>query len=97
MANSIFEQFEELYSRWSILDKVGKEIQLARMWQQVSTVYGYLCQLYQNRGYLTHVEANYANQICQMLIEIQKQKMKIDQDLSDQMMKHLMKMTAKQK
>ena len=57
------------------------------MWQQVSTVYCYHLQLYQNRGYLTHVEANYANQISQMLIEIQNQKMKMDQDLSDEMMK----------
>lgn len=76
---------------------MGKEIQLARMWQQVSMVYGYLRQLYQNRGYLTHVEDNYANQISQMLIEIQKEKMKINQDLSNEMMKHLMKITAKHK
>lgn len=27
MANNIFEQFDEAYSRWSILDKVGKEMQ----------------------------------------------------------------------
>ena len=26
MANNIFEQFEEAYSCWSILDNVGKEI-----------------------------------------------------------------------
>lgn len=35
MANSIFEQFDELYSRWSILDKVGKEMQLGQMWHQM--------------------------------------------------------------
>ena len=32
MANNIFEQFDEAYSRWSILDKVGKEMQLERLW-----------------------------------------------------------------
>lgn len=53
MINNFFEQFEGLYSRWSVLDKVGKEMQLERMWQQLSGTYNYICQLYQNRGYLT--------------------------------------------
>ena len=97
MANNIFEQFDEAYSRWSILDKVGKEMQLARMWQQVISAYNYLFQVYQNRGYLTSGEANYANQISQMLMAFQSQKMKVDQDLANEMMKHLVKMIVKQK
>lgn len=96
MANNIFEQFDEAYSRWSILDKVGKEIQLAGLWQQMSTAYNYLFQVYQNRGYLTPCEANYANQISQMLMALQSQKMKVDQDLANEMLKHLVKMIAKQ-
>lgn len=28
MANNFFQQFDEAYSRWSILDRVGKEMQL---------------------------------------------------------------------
>ena len=43
--NNIFEQFDEAYSRWSILDKVGKEMQLAGLWQQTSAAYNYLFQL----------------------------------------------------
>ena len=96
MANNIFEQFDEAYSHWSILDKVGKEMQLAVMWQQTSAAYNYLFQVYQNRGYLTPQEANYANQISQMLMALQSQKMKVDQDLANEMMKHLVKMRAKQ-
>ena len=96
MANSIFEQFDEAYSRWSILDKVGKEMQLERMWQQATTAYRYLLQVYQNRGYLTPHEANYANQISQMLMALQSQKMKVDQELAGEMLKHLIKMKAKQ-
>ena len=34
MANNILEQFEELYSRWSMAEKVGSEMQLESMWQQ---------------------------------------------------------------
>ena len=97
MANSIFEQFDEAYSRWSILDKVGKEMQLERLWQQTSAAYNYLFQVYQNRGYLTPQEANYANQISQMLKALQSQKMKVDKELSNEMMKHLVKMTVRQK
>lgn len=97
MANNIFEQFDEAYSRWSILDKVGKEMQLAGMWQQTSAAYNYLFQVYQSRGYLTPREADYANQISQMLKALQSQKMKVDRDLSNEMMNHLVKMIVKQK
>ena len=96
MANNIFEQFDEAYSLWSILDKVGKEMQLERLWQQTSTAYNYLFHVYQSRGYLTPQEANYANQISQMLKALQSQKMKVDRDLSNEMMNHLVKMIVKQ-
>ena len=95
MANNIFEQFDEVYSRWSILDKVEKEMQLERMWQQMSAAYNYLLLVYQNRGYLTPYETNYANQISQMLMALQSQKLKVDQDLANEMMKHLVKMIVK--
>lgn len=94
--NNIFEQFDELYSRWSILDKVGKEMQLEMMWQQATTAYRYLLQVYQSRGYLTLSESNYANQIARMMTELQNQKMKVDQDLANEMLKHLEKMKTKQ-
>lgn len=96
MKKNIFEQFEELYSRWSVLDKVGKEIQLQGMWNQLSGTYNYICQLYRIRGYLTPVEANYANQIYQMLVGVQNEKMKVDQELAGEMLKNLVKMKAKQ-
>lgn len=96
MANNIFEQFDEAYSRWSILDKVGKEMQLERLWQHTSAAYKYLFLVYQSRGYLTPQEANYANQISQMLLALQNQKMKVDRDLSNEMLKHLVKMIVKQ-
>ena len=95
MANNLFEQFDEAYSRWSILDKVGKEIQLESLCQQTSAAYNYLFQVYQNRGYLSPQEANYANQISQMLTALQNQKMKVDQDLANEMMRHLVKMKIK--
>ena len=95
MANNIFEQFDEAYSRWSILDKVGKEMQLKRMWNQMTSAYNNLLLVYQNRGYLTLSEANYANQISQMLMTLQNQKMKVDQDLANEMLKHLAKMMSK--
>ena len=50
---NVFEQFDEVYSRWSMLDKVGKEMQLARMWQQLCATYNHIIQIWQCRGYLT--------------------------------------------
>ena len=96
MQSNVFEQLEELYSRWSILDKVGKEMQLERMWQQVTAAYRYLHQVFQSRGYLTFSESNYADQIAQMMRELQNQKMKIDHELANEMLRHLVKMQAKQ-
>jgi len=95
MANTILEQLEELYSRWSMAEKVGKEMQLENMWQRLSGCYNYLYQIYQHRGYLTSAEANYANQLSQMLAGLQAQKMRVEQDLSEEMMKHLAKMIVK--
>lgn len=95
MQNNVFEQFEELYSRWSVLDKVAKEMQIAEMWQQLSATYNFICQLYQSKGYLTTDESNYANQIYQMLVGLNTQKMKVDKELTDEMIKHLIKMKAK--
>ena len=92
----LFEQFEELYSRWNVLDKVGKEMQLERMWNQLSGTYNYICQVYRNKGYLTPDEATYANQIYQMLVGVQNEKVKVDQELTNEMLKHLVKMRAKQ-
>ena len=94
--NNIFEQFDEAYSRWSILDKVGKEMQLAGMWQQLCATYNHIILVWQKRGYLTANEYNYKNQIYQLLINLNNQKMIVDKQLSDEMMKHLIKMVVKQ-
>ena len=91
----MLEQLEELYSRWSVAEKVGREMQLEGLWQQLSSSYNYLYQIYQHRGYLTPEEANYANQLSQMLAGLQAQKMRTDQELSEEMMKHLAKMIVK--
>ena len=95
MANNILEQLEELYSRWSMTEKVEKEIQLEGMWQQLSGSYNYLYQIYQQRGYLTPDENGYANQLSQMLAGLQAQKMRTDQELSEEMMNHLAKRRVK--
>lgn len=95
MANNIQEQLDELYSRWSMAEKVGKEMQLEGMWQQLSGCYNYLFQINQQRGYLTPDEARYANQLNQMLAGLQAQKIMVDQELSEEMMKHLAKMIVK--
>lgn len=53
--------------------------------------------VWQRRGYLTADEYNYKNQIYQLLIGLNNQKMIVDQQLSDEMMKHLIKMVVKSK
>ena len=95
MANNILEQFDELYSQWSMAEKVGKEIQLGEMWQQLSGSYNYLFQIFQIRGYLTPDEARYANQLSQMLAGLRVQMMRVNQALSEEMIKHLAKMIVK--
>jgi len=60
----------------------------------LSATYNYICQLYQSRGYLTVAESNYANQIYQMLVGLNTQKMIVDKERTDEMIKHLIKMKA---
>ena len=95
MTNNIFEQFEEVYSRWSMLDKVGQEMQLDRMWQQLCATYNHIILVWQRRGYLTADEYNYKNRIYELLMALQSQKMKVDQELANEMMKYLVKMVIK--
>ena len=95
VANNILEQFDELYSRWSMAEKVGREMQLESMWQQLSGSYNYLLQIYQYRGYLPPNEATFANQLSQMLAGLHAQKMWVDQELSEEMLKYLAKMIVK--
>lgn len=71
-------------------------MRLAQLWQKVNATYNYILQIYQNRGYLTTDEANYANQLQQLLLSLQSQKAQVDQDLLNEMTKHLVKMVAKQ-
>lgn len=95
MSNNIFEQFEELYSRWSLLDKVGKESQLATMMSKAQGLYQYLVMAYGSKGYLTSDEYNQVDQIKQFYLYLQTQKMQVDQALWNEMMKHLAKMAVK--
>ena len=93
--NNIAEQFEEMYSRWSLLDKAGKESQLATMMSKAQGLCQYLVMIYGRKGYLTVDEYNQVEQIRQFYQYLQTQKMQVDQDLWNEMMRHLAKMAVK--
>ena len=93
--NNAIEQFEEMYSRWSLMDKVGKEMQLEGMWQRAQALYRALLCSYKSKGGLTAEEWNRAGQLQQLFQVLQAQKMQVDQDLANEMMKHLSKMAMK--
>ena len=75
--------------------KEDKEMQLEGLWQLASGIYNYLYQIYQQRGYLTTDEANYAHQHSQMQTGLQTKKRQVNQELSEEMIKHLAKMIVK--
>lgn len=95
MANNIVEQFDELYSRWNLLDKAGKDMQLGNMKQNVSGLYQFLLQSYARKGSLTQEEANKVLQIKHLYLDLQNQKTQIDNDLWNEMMKQFAKMIVK--
>ena len=97
MTNNIAEQFEELYTRWSLLDKAGKESQLVTMMSKAQGLYQYLVMVYGRKGYLTLGEYNQVEQIKQFYQYLQSQKIQVDQDLWNEMLKHLAKMIVKHK
>ena len=93
--NNIAEQFEDLYSRWSLLDKAGKDAQLAEMMGRAQGLYQFLVMNYGRKGFLTQDEYNQVEQIRQIGQYLQAQKTQADQDLWNEMMKHLAKMAIK--
>lgn len=95
MANNIIEQFDEFCSRWNLLDKVGKDMQLGNMMQNVSGLYHFLLQSYTRKGFLTQEEANKVQQIKHLYLDLQNQKTLIDNDLWNEMMKQFAKMIVK--
>lgn len=93
--NNIVEQFEEFYSRWNLLDKAGKDLQLGNMMQNVYALYQFLMQSYTRKGFLTQEEANKVQQIKHLYLDLQNQKTQIDNDLWNEMMKQFAKMIVK--
>ena len=93
--NNIVEQFEEIYSRWNLLDKAGKDLQLGNMMQNVYALYQFLMQSYTRKGFLTQEEANKVQQIKHLYLDLQNQKTQIDNDLWNEMMKRFAKMIVK--
>lgn len=95
MANNIIEQFDEFCSRWNLLDKVGKDMQLGNMMQNVSGLYQFLMQSYARKGFLTQNKANKVKQISLVWQDLQAQKIQLDNDLCNEMIKHLAKMIVR--
>lgn len=93
--NNIAEQFEDFYSKWAILDKAGKDAQLAEMMDRAQRLYQFLVMNYGMKGFLTQDEYNQVEQIRQIGQHLQTQKTQADQDLWNEMMKHLSKMAIK--
>lgn len=89
------QQFEEFYSQWSILDKIGQEMQLTEIWRRGVAMYKRLIMSYNAKGYLTEAEFNYVQQLHQLLQHLQVQKMNVDQRLANEMTSHLLKMMLK--
>ena len=65
MSNNIAEQFEDLYSKWFLLDKVGKDAQLAEMMGSAQGLYQFLVMNYGSKGFLAQDEYNQVEQIRQ--------------------------------
>ena len=95
MKDNPIQQFEEFYSQWSILDKIGQEMTLTEMWQRGVAMYNGLVMSYNAKGYLTAAEVNLVQQLQQWLQYLQIQKMNVDQRIANEMTSHLLKMMLK--
>ena len=60
-------------------------------------LYQFLLLSYARKGFLTQDEANQVRRINQIYQELQAQKIQLDNDLWNEMMKHLAKMIVKEK
>lgn len=91
----ITEQFDELFPRWSLLDKAAKEAQLEDMLGRAQSAYLLLMQSYGRKGYLTRDEFNQVEQIRQFGQYLQSQKMQVNQNLWNEMMTQIGKMVVR--
>ena len=78
-----------------MLDKAGKDAQLAEMMGRAQGLYQFLVMNYGRKGYLTQDEYNQVEQIRQVGQYLQAQKIQAGQDLWNEMMKHLAKMVIR--
>ena len=83
---------DELYSRLSLADKLIKINMLTKEWRRLVSAYSYLVQVYNIRGFLLSDEAKAANQLSQMMQEIQYQKMQVNNEICEEMKMRLIKM-----
>lgn len=93
--SNIAEQFDELYSRWSMMDKSVKLLHLDEMMQRARNLYQVLMLSYGRKGYLTSTEYNQVSQINQFFQDLQVHKMQVNQDLYNEMQQHIAKMISK--
>ena len=90
---NIAEQFEDLYSKWSLLDNVAKEAQLPDMICRTQRMYQFLVITYNRKGFLTLDEYRWVEQVRQIGQYMLSQKIHAAQDLWNEMMKQLAKMS----
>ena len=89
------EQFDEFYSRWSMMDKSVKLLHINEMMQRAKNLYQVLMLSYGRKGYLTSAEYNQVSQINQFFQDLQVQKMQVNQGIYNEMLQHIVKMMAK--
>ncbi|MBO7636573.1 MAG: hypothetical protein J6S89_08335 [Paludibacteraceae bacterium] len=65
---------------------------MAEKWQRTQDIYQVLQWSYRVNGRLTAEECNYVKQLNQWFQVLQAQKMEVDIDFANEMMKHLAKM-----
>lgn len=89
MQNNVFKQFDEVFSIWSILDKVEKELYMENKWNYVTALYKELWEKYKVQGFLTATETQYVKQLELILAWLNSQKQKVDMELAGEMMKRI--------
>ena len=91
MPNNIFQDIENLYSQWSLMDKAARLGYLRGQWNRLNQLAYQYGMYLRGRVGITQAERQYAQILMEMLNSVEAEEAKVKSDLRNEVLKELKK------
>ena len=95
MPNNIFQDIENLYSQWSLMDKAARLGYLRGQWNRLNQLAYQYGMYLQGRVGITQAERQYAQNLMEMLNSVEAEGTSVTNDLKNEVLKELTKILIK--